>query len=266
MRVRRTAMLIVVLSMLSATGARAFLVSDWLTLLEHELLRGWEESIVAVLSEEASQIQRMARRLSAFTNLTKYVAADTPLWRTGGIVGALAATDGYVRALAAGDAAGAAYEAVARQRGAAADVLAGLGEDEVEAERALRSALATIDLADSAIIAGTDQTGRIRGNRRSEMAAIAALEQDVIDPSDAQSTTAVLDKVSAAGVIRARQQQARLQLLTALNEQLLIDAKRTRDTEAAAMNMQLRRLLEGRAVAASLVAGSAQDFRTWRQP
>jgi len=88
----------------------------------------------------------------------------------------------------------------------------------------------------------------------------------VIDPNLGQSTTAVLDKVSAAGLIRARQQETRIQLLAALTEQLLVDAKRDRDTEAAAMNMQLSRLTRGRSVAASLLAGSADDFRSWRQP
>lgn|SRR5262249_27796697 len=266
MRVRQLATMAIVFAMLSASVATAFPVTDWLLEQEHRFLNGWTDTILRVLGDEVRQIDRMAKRLSAFTNLAKYVEPNVPLWRTGGIAGALAATDGYMSALAAGDATGVAYAGVARQRSAAADVLAGLGEDEADAESAIRSSLATIDLADSAIIAGTDQTGRIRGNRRSEMEAIAALEQDVTDPSDAQSTTAVLDKVSAAGVIRAWQQQARLQLLTALAEQLLVDGKRTRDTEAATMNMRLRQLLDGGAVAATLVAGSAKDFRTWRQP
>ena len=218
MCVRRTAIVIVVLSLLSATAARAFPVTDWVTTLEHSFLRGWRESVLSVLTDEVRQIREMARRLSVFTDLRKYAAADVPLWRVGGIADALAATDAYMRALDVGDARGAAFEAVARRRAAAADVLAGLGEDEDDADAALRSGLATLDLADSAIIAGTDQTGRIRRERRSEEAAIAALEQDVVDPNNEQSTTAVLDKVSAAGVIRGRQQQTRLQLLAALNE------------------------------------------------
>jgi len=51
-----------------------------------------------------------------------------------------------------------------------------------------------------------------------------------------------------------------------LTEQLLVESKRDRDTETAVMNMQLGRLTRGRAVAASLLAGSAEDFRSWRQP
>lgn len=266
MRTRRVFVSVVVLFLATAQMARAFAVTDWLTTLEHEFLRIWQESIYEVLNDEARQIQQMARRLSAFTNLAKYVTADTPLWRIGGVGGALTTTDAFMDALSNGDAAGVAYVAASRQRDRADDVLAGLDPYAVDADRALRAELATLDLADSAIISGTDQTGRIRGNRRSEMAAIAALEEDVTDPSTEQSTTAVAEKISAAGVIRGRQQQARLQLLTALNEQLLVDAKRARDTEAVAMNMQLRRLLDAGAVARSLVAGSANDFRTWRQP
>ncbi len=49
----------------------------------------------------------------------------------------------------------------------------------------------------------------------------------------------MLDKISGAALIAARQRQARTQLLAAIVEQLLIDSKRARDTDAAAMNMQL---------------------------
>ncbi len=74
---------------------------------------------------------------------------------------------------------------------------------------------------------------------RRELPAIDALEAHVIDPSDEQSATAVLDKISGAVLIGARQRQARAQLLAGIVEQLLVDSKRARDTEAAAMNMQL---------------------------
>ena len=64
-------------------------------------------------------------------------------------------------------------------------------------------------------MAGTHQTGALRLNGRRELAAIDALERHVIDPSDAQSTTAVLDKISGAVLVETRQKQARLQLLAA---------------------------------------------------
>ena len=42
---------------------------------------------------------------------------------------------------------------------------------------------ATLDAADSTMIAGTDQTGLLRYNGRQELAAIDALEGDTLDPS-----------------------------------------------------------------------------------
>ena len=56
-----------------------------------------------------------------------------------------------------------------------------------------------------------------------ELQAIEALEADVIDPSNEQSATAVLDKISGAVLIAATAAQARAQLLAGVVEQLLID-------------------------------------------
>ena len=119
---------------------------------------------------------------------------------------------------------------------------------------------------DSTIISGVDQDGQLRYNGRKELDAIEALQADVIDPSDDQSTAAVLDKVSGAGLIRAHQQQARIQFLAAIVEQMVVDNKRSRDTEAAVMNMRLLAMRDGRAAGGAVVAGAADDLRTWRQP
>ena len=70
----------------------------------------------------------------------------------------------------------------------------------------------------------------------------------------------MLDKISGAVLIGARQRQARTQLLAGIVEQLLVDSKRARDAEAAAMNMQLvdlaRRTSSERGV----------RRRNWRRP
>ena len=84
---------------------------------------------------------------------------------------------------------------------------------------------------DAAAIAATNDTGQLRFNgRKHELPAIEALEAHVIDPSDEQSATAVLDKISGAVSSAARQRQARTQLLAGIVEQLLIDSKRARDS------------------------------------
>ena len=90
-------------------------------------------------------------------------------------------------------------------------------------------------LPQAAAIAATHDTGQLRFNgRKHELPAIDALEAHVIDPSNEQSATAVLDKISGAALIAARQRQARVQLLAGVVEQLLIDTKRARDAGRAA--------------------------------
>jgi hypothetical protein len=124
-----------------------------------------------------------------------------------------------------------------------------------------------VDLATATAIAGTNDTGQLRYNgRKRELPAINALEAQVIDPSNAQSATAVLDKISGAVLIAARQRQARAQLLLDLVEQLLVESKRTRDTDAASTNMQLGTWRDGRVANAAFAAGMGDALRTWRQP
>jgi hypothetical protein len=72
----------------------------------------------------------------------------------------------------------------------------------------------------------------------------------------------VLDKISGAVLIGARQRQARIQLLTGVVEQLLVDNKRARDTEAAAMNMQLVTWRDARRERGVRAAGSGDALRT----
>ena len=76
----------------------------------------------------------------------------------------------------------------------------------------------------------------------------------------------VADKISAAVLLETRNRQARMEFLTAIVEQLLVDNKRARDAEAAAMNMQLGRLRDGRRAGLGLLAGAGDDLRSWKQP
>lgn len=221
-----------------------------------------KEFILNTERDQHSQLRRMAQRLSLFTNLRKYAVPDPPRWRTHG--GDFLYVQPYNDALIFGDPAGGAYLAVSHARVAARDVPALLT---AAARRELMTRLATVDLADATAIAAVNDTGQLRFNgRKRELPAIDALEAHVIDPSNEQSATAVLDKISGAILIGARQRQARTQLLAAVVEQLLVDSKRARDADAAAMNMQLVRWRDAHAANHAFVAGSGDALRTWRQP
>jgi hypothetical protein len=242
-------------------------VTDPATTIKNIVIAGLKSQIVDTLTDQARKIRRMARRLSVFTDLAKYAVPEPTRWRSYRYQDVNLYANPYVEALNFGDPEGAAYAGVTRTRSAIERDLSELAVLSPDAASAIAAQLATLDLADSTLITGTDQNGRLRPQGKREMRAIDALEREVVDGSQAQSATAVLDKISAAVLIETRQKQSRLQFLSALVEQLLVDNKRARDTEAAVMNMQLRRLLnvpgEG---GGGFLSGAGDDLRRWRQP
>jgi hypothetical protein len=223
---------------------------------------GLEQFLLETERLQHSKLTEMARRLSAFADLRRFLLLDVPRWRTHG--GDFLYANGINDALIFGDPLGAAYLAVSHPVVNARPLLGRLSP---AAQRIFASRLATLEAADAAEIAGINDTGSLRLNgRKQELPAIDALEAQVIDPDSEQSSTAVLDKISGAILIGARQRQARSQLLAAFVEQLLIDSKRERDVDATAMNMQLVTWRDGRAANAAFAAGTGDALRTWRQP
>jgi hypothetical protein len=226
------------------------------------------EYLLNIQRAQSEQLRRMTKRLSAFTTLDKYAIADVPEWRIHVFFDApeepvLFARD-YHAALTYGDASGSAYRGVTVPL---ADVASATGEDvDLAALNGFAARLATINVADAVAISATNDTGHVRYNGRRELEAIARLESDVTDPSQEQGTTAVVEKLSGATLIAARQRQARAQLLVGIVEQLLVDSKRERDTEASLMNMQLATWRDGGAAGRAFAAGSGDALRTWRQP
>lgn len=257
------------LVLMSSAMVRAQLVvTDPAVTLRDAAIAATTQQIFDALTQEAEQITKMAKRLSALTDVHKYAIAhaDTPKWRIHTFQGEqFLYANPYDAALNYGDSTGHGFEQVARSRVDAAHALAAIAEAG-DAEPAVLAQLATLDAADSTLITGTDQTGHLRYNGRQELAAIDALQHDALEGSSSQSATAVLDTISGATLVRARQQQARLQFLTAVVEQLLVDNKRARDTEAATMNMQLERLRSGPAANHAVIAGATDALRSWRQP
>jgi hypothetical protein len=224
-----------------------------------------QEYLASVQREQRKQFWRMSRRLSMFTDLARYRLPEPPRWRTHAWEDHLAFlySTGFNAVLNYGDASGDAFSDIVQP---VLDAEAAVASLPATARRALQAQLATLNIADAVAIAGINDTGRLRYNGRKELAAIAALEDDVTNGSLEQSTTAVLDKISAAALIAGRQRQVRAQLLSGVVEQLLIESKRSRDTEAATMNMQLVTWRDQAAANTAFVAGASDALRTWRQP
>jgi hypothetical protein len=236
----------------------AITIRNTTTALVKELLGNLQE-------QQRRQIRRMSRRLSLFTDLQKYKAAGTAalahphLQRSGG----RAVRGDYHAALNYGDASGNAFRGVTVP---VIDARALFGEEDPTAVREFAARLATINVADATAISATNDTGHVRYNGRSEQDAIDQLDRDVLDPSDEQSATAVAEKLSGSALIAARQRQARTELLVGIVEQLLVDSKRSRDTEASLMNMQLTTWRIASPANTAFGAGVGDALRTWRQP
>jgi hypothetical protein len=240
------------------SSAWAFVVTDVATTLRNAVTAELKDRILDTLTAQVERLEQMATRLSALTDLTKYRTDGSPRWAAHN-----PESTGFLRALNEGDPAGIEYEGVARRRDSVAVDLTSLSPAERDA---IERALATLDVADSTIIAGAHQTGVLRQWGELERHAIDELEADVLNPSSAQSTTAVLDKLAGAALIETQQKQARLQFLAAAVEQLLVDNKRARDTEAAALNMRLGRLHQDDGEESGFLTGAGDDLRNWRQP
>jgi hypothetical protein len=266
MKYRRIVICVLVIFGVAFGSAWAqIVVTDPATTAQNAVIAVLKNQIVDAVRIQHERLLSMARRLSAQTNLNKYAAPTPPSWQAYDDGNVLAYGDAYRAALSHGDPSGSAYTSVARTRQDPREILAELTP---AARAVVERELATLDAADSTIIAATHETGVLRSNGSRELNAINALESDVIDPSNDQSATAVLDKISGAALIETRQKQARLQYLTAIVEQLLVDNKRARDAEAATLNMQLHRLgnSDTGENGGSMLTGAANDLRTWRQP
>jgi hypothetical protein len=239
-----------------------FVVHDAATTARNRTTAVLNELLYQLERQQQEKIHGMARRLGAITSLRRYSLSDVPRWRTHGAADVLFARE-YLDALTFGDPQGAAYLRLA----AALEHSTQLGRLTPAAQRAMVSRLASVDLADATAITGVHTSGRLRlSGRQNELEAINALERDAVDPSLEQSATAVLDKISGASLIGARQRQARIQLLTGVLEQLLVESKRLRDADAAVLNMQLVTWRDRRRADLAFVAGSSHALSTWRQP
>lgn len=220
------------------------------------------ELLLELQREQHSKLRRMAKRLSAHTTLDKYAVTEVPRWRTHDFETYLYA-NAYHAALNYGDAKGTAYDAVTESVISAKTLL---NARTTAAREALAARLATVEAADAAAIAATHSTGVLRYNGRRELRAIDVLQADVVNPSSTQSATAVLDKISGAVLIGVRQRQARVQLLAGMVEELLVDSKRARDTDTAAVNMQITTWRDAEVANHAFAAGTGDALRFWRQP
>lgn len=262
---KKHALIMVAILFAASPGHAQIVVHDTSVTVRNAVTATLWEYLLETQVAQHSQLRRWAQRLSMFTDLGKYGVPDAPRWRThpgyAGEGDEVAAA--FQSALDFGDSEGLGYRSVTEQIAGFGELAAGLP---LVARRVLEHQLSTIDAADAVSVATIHNSGRLRYAGRAELRAIEALEQDVTNGTLEQSATAVLDKISGASLIAARQRQARTNLMIGLVEQLMVDTKRERDSHAAAMNMQLSEWRYREATASARPSDAGTALQTWRQP
>jgi len=126
---------------------------------------------------------------------------------------------------------------------------------------------ATVELTDGANQDTIGLLGRLRANAPQVASAIQNLEADTLssDPN-LNSEIAVLNKINAANLVSLRNGQDTNQLLVAIAEQEVIDSKRKRDAEAAAINEHIRFLGEEQGILRAQTGDPSARMLAYRTP
>lgn len=126
---------------------------------------------------------------------------------------------------------------------------------------------ATVELTDGANLGTLETIGRLRANAPAVETAIQNIENDSLSSDPAMNTeVAVLNKINAAGVMSLRNSRDTNQVLIALAEERLLQAKRERDAEVQTFNEHIRFMAEGQSVMAAQAAQASEAMLAWRMP
>jgi len=249
-----------VLILMVAAPARAQIpVIDIGNLIQAVLIAQRVEQHYHVLQDEYQTILRMAQGLAGLDRYripaVTITSHDPNRWQYG---------QAWIRALNSGDATGDAYWATTLPLKPPDPPPGGLSD---AARQMLEREYATIEITDSVAEMGGSQVGLIHGYQGQLQQAVQGLEDDELNGATKyHEMTAILDKIAAGELLGRRQDMATNQLLSHALEQLLARSKRMRDTEAAAMDMQLVTWRDAPAANNAFVAGTGDALRNWRQP
>jgi hypothetical protein len=126
---------------------------------------------------------------------------------------------------------------------------------------------ATVELTDGANQSTIDLLGRLHANAPQVSAAIQNLETDTLSSDPNLNTEiAVLNKINAANLVGLRNTQDTNQLLVALAEEEVVDAKRKRDAEASAIDEHIRFMGEEQGILRDQTGDPSARMLAYRMP
>jgi type IV secretion system protein TrbJ len=194
---------------------------------------------------------------------TRYRSVVTP-WLTSSAANTYGNTGAWITGIDTGLGAAWGYSAATQPLATYGPALGNIAGDQLPR---VRSNYATVELTDGANVSAMQTLGQMRANAPATEATIQNLENDSLSSEPNMNTEiAVLNKINAAHLITVRNTQDANKLLVALTEQQIIEAKRTRDAEAQAINNDIQFRTAGQAAMAAQAAGASDAMLAWRMP
>ena len=223
------------------------------------------EQLVATYAQVRGQydhLKRMAQQVPV-NMMARYKSAATP-WRNVSASNTYGTSSGWVSALNGLGAARAGYGQATTSLDDYGSAFSNIPADQRDR---VKSEYANVELSDGVNVQGMETIGQLRANAARVDGTIAALEQDSLSSDPAMNTEiAILNKLSAANLVAIRNSQDTNNLLVSVAEQQILQAKRMRDAEARAINVDVRFRTEGKAVLDAQAANSSKAMLAWRMP
>lgn len=215
-----------------------------------------------VMKSQYDQMRFMAKRVPVNMSL-RYRALAT-LWRLSSATNTYGTTGAWTSGINTGAGIASGYNSATLRLGQYGNAFSSIPADQQDR---VKTSYATVELTDGANQNTMDTVGRLRANSSAVERSIQGLEDDSLssDP-DMNTEIAVLNKINAANLIGIRTSQDTNKLLVALAETQAIEAKRTRDAEAQAINNHIRFISEGKSVMTSQAANASGAMLAWRLP
>jgi hypothetical protein len=225
-------------------------------------LSNWLEDLEQVirLEQQVSNMIFQAQALPVAMFARYHVAL--PQWTLNSTSAFFQAAGPLLSSLNIGDQSGSGYKQVVDPLDLPTDVLARMP---LSLQRRLIDDYATIQLADSVAANTIDQNGSARISGNSLLQTLQTMEGDAFSTVSAFNTnTALLNKINSASVLGLKESEQANQFLSSAVEQLVVDNKRKRDTEAKLMNATINQWRFGAAYGQAMFSRTAVAVDNWR--
>ncbi|HEX2453133.1 MAG TPA: hypothetical protein VHI99_05500 [Vicinamibacterales bacterium] len=215
-----------------------------------------------ILQSQYEQLKWMAKQVPV-NMAARYRAAVTP-WKASSAADTYGTAGSWTAGINTGTSVRRGYSQATEELRTYGETIKDIPADQLER---IKTAYGTVELTDGANLNAMATVGSLRANASAVEFAIQGLEDDSLSADPRMNTeVALLNKINAAAVLSLRTAQDANKLLVALTEQQILEAKRTRDAEARALNQHIRFRTEGHAILIAQAAGASQAMRDWRMP